>query len=128
WDVVKRALEYLWMFGDVAIAGRRGFERRYGIAEDVIPANALTPVPRADAIRELVRRAARAYGVATASDLADYWRIADRAAVLTAIGELTDTGELQPVTVEGWTTGGRPAKAWLHADARLPRRLRAAAI
>ena len=46
-------------------------------------------------IRELVRRAATAYGVATASDLADYWRIKDRPAVMTAIGELQDAGELR---------------------------------
>src|SRR5690606_7832527 len=81
WDVVKRALEYLWLFGDVAIAGRRGFERRYALAEQVIPDDVLAaPVPRDDAVRELVRRAARACGVATASDIADYWRIRDRKA------------------------------------------------
>jgi uncharacterized protein YcaQ len=129
WDVVKHALEYLWLFGEVAIAGRRGFERRYGLAEHVIPPEALAvQVPRDQAIRELVRRAARAYGIATAADLADYWRIADRKAVLTAITELTDAGELHPVTVAGWTTGGRPAKAWLHADASVPRRVDTTAI
>ena len=72
WDVIKEALERLFLFGEVAIAGRRGFERRYGLAEQVIPAEVLaSPVPRDDAVRELVRRAARAYGVATASDLAE---------------------------------------------------------
>ncbi|WP_164861684.1 DNA glycosylase AlkZ-like family protein, partial [Microbacterium sp. CPCC 204701] len=45
-----------------------------------------------------------------------------------AIGELTDTGELEPVSVAGWTTAGRPAPAWLHRDALVPRRVRAAAI
>ena len=129
WDVVKRALEYLWMFGEVAIAGRRGFERRYGLAEQVIPRHVLeAPVPRDRAVHELVRRAARAYGVATASDVADYWRIADRKAVTTALGDLVDAGELQPVTVEGWTTAGRPAKAWLHTDAVVHRKVDAAAI
>lgn len=129
WDVVKHALEYLWMFGEVAIAGRRGFERRYGLAEQVIPAQVLdSPVPRDDAVRELVRRATRAYGVATAADIADYWRIADRKAVTGALGELVDAGELHPVTVEGWTIAGRPAKAWLHAEASVPRRIDAAAI
>ncbi|WP_318247144.1 winged helix-turn-helix domain-containing protein [Microbacterium gallinarum] len=129
WDDVKNALEYLFMFGEVAIAGRRGFERRYGLAADVIPADVLAaPVPRDDAIRELVRRAAAAYGVATAADLADYWRIADRPAILGAIADLTDTGELLPVTVEGWTTAGRPAKAWVHRDAALPRRGDATAL
>ena len=129
WDVVKHALEYMWLFGEVAIAGRRGFERRYALAEQVIPREVLdAPVPRDDAVRELVRRAARAYGVATAADIADYWRIADRKAVTAALGDLTDAGELHPVAVEGWTTAGRPAKAWLHAEAVVPRRIRAAAI
>ncbi len=129
WDVVKNALEYLWMFGEVAIAGRRGFERRYGLASDVIPAEVLAaPVPRDEAIRELVRRASAAYGVATAADIADYWRIANRPAVLAALNDLTDSGELQPVTVAGWTAGGRPAKAWLHRDAHVPRRVDAAAL
>lgn len=122
WGQVKQTLEHLWLSGEVAIAGRRGFERRYALTEDVIPAAVLAnPVPRADAVRELVRRAARAYGVATASDLADYWRIRDRPAVLQAVGDLVDMGELSPVTVAGWAVGGRPARAWLHRDAVVPR-------
>ena len=128
WDVVKRSLEYLWLFGEVAVAGRRGFERTYALAEDVIPDAARVPVPRAAAIRELVGRAAAAYGVATASDLADYWRIADRAAVLRAVNDLVDAGTLEPVTVAGWETAGRPAVAWRHRDAALPRRLDATAL
>ena len=128
WDEVKSALEYLWLYGEVAIAGRRGFERRYGLASQVIPDAARVPVPREEAIRELVSRAAAAYGVATASDLADYWRIRDRRAVLTAVHDLVDAGELSPVAVEGWRVGGRPAPAWVHRSARLPRRIDAAAI
>ncbi|MFE1644604.1 winged helix-turn-helix domain-containing protein [Microbacterium sp. P01] len=129
WDVVKQALEYLWRFGDVAIAGRHGFERRYALAEHVIPADVLAnPVPRDDAIRELIRRSARAYGVATASDLADYWRIKDRPRVMASIRDLVDAGELREVTVEGWLSAGRPARAWMHRDAAVPRRIGATAI
>ncbi|QEW03648.1 winged helix-turn-helix domain-containing protein [Microbacterium lushaniae] len=129
WSDVKHALEYLWLFGDVAIAGRRGFERRYALAEHVIPADVLAaPVPRDEAVRELVRRAARAYGVATAGDLADYWRIRDRRAVLDAVRDLVDAGELGPVTVQGWTSAGRPAQAWMHREAVVPRRVDAAAV
>lgn len=128
WDDVKTALEYLFLFGEVAIAGRRGFERTYALAEQVIPESAREPVPRAEAIGVLVERAARAYGVATASDIADYWRLKDRAAVLGAIRDLEDAGVVRPVTVAGWTSAGRPAKAWLHADAALPRRVHATAI
>lgn len=129
WDDVKNGLERLWLFGEVAIAGRRGFERRYALASDVLPSEALqTAVPRPEAIAELVRRAAVAYGVATAADLADYWRVRDRPAVMAAIHDLVEDGELIPVEVEGWAIAGRPAKAWLHRDAARPRRVDAAAI
>lgn len=129
WNDVKSALEHLFLFGEVAIAGRRGFERIYGLAEDVIPAEHRDRVvSRDDAVRELVRRAARAYGVATIADLNDYWRLRDQAAVKRIVADLVDEGELEPVHVEGWSRGGRPVPAWLHADAARPRRIDAAAL
>lgn len=129
WDDVKLALEHLWRTGDVAISGRRGFERLYALEEQVIPAEVRErEVPRDDAIRELVRRAARSSGVATEADLADYYRIRDRASIRRAIDALVDSGELQPVHVRGWERGGRPVPAWIHRDAVIPRRVDAAAI
>ncbi|MGM7670847.1 winged helix-turn-helix domain-containing protein [Microbacterium sp. A93] len=129
WDDVKLALEHLWRTGDVAISGRRGFERQYALEEQVIPDEARERVvPRDDAIRELVHRAARSTGVATESDLADYYRIRDRKAVRQAVDELVDSGDLQPVDVRGWERGGRPVPAWLHRDAVLPRQVDAVAI
>ena len=129
WDDAKLALEHLWRTGDVAISGRRGFERRYALAEHVIPAEVRArTVPYRDAVRELVERAARSTGVATASDLADYYRIRDRAAVSQAIGDLVDEGALVPVQVRGWERGGRPVASWMHRDVALPRRVDAAAI
>lgn len=129
WDDVKLALEHLWRTGDVAISGRRGFERLYALEEQVIPADVRErEVPRDDAILELVRRAARSSGVATESDLADYYRIRDRAAIRSAIEALVDSGELQPVQVRGWERAGRSVPAWLHRDAVTPRRVDAAAI
>lgn len=129
WDDVKLALEHLWRTGDVAISGRKGFERSYALAEQVIPDAILSRhVSRDDAIRELTRRAARSSGVATQSDLADYHRIRDRAAVSQSIADLVDAGELLPVSVRGWDRGGRPLPSWRHRDAVLPRRIDAAAL
>jgi uncharacterized protein len=90
----------------------------------VIPAEVLAmPTPTlADANRELVRRAARSHGVATVQDLRDYYRMSV-AETATAVGELVEAGELLPVTVDGWK---RPA--YLHAEARLPRRVDARAL
>ncbi len=129
WDDVKVALEHMWRTGDVAISGRRGFERTYALAEQVIPDGIRSQkIPRADAIRELVRRAARSSGVATQADLADYYRLRDRAAVSQAIAELVDAGELVPVAVRGWERAGRAVPSWRHRDAVLPRRVDAAAV
>lgn len=129
WDAAKSALEHLWRCGEVAIAGRIGFERRYGLAEQIVPAQVLAaPVSAQDAVRELVRRAARSYGVATIADLNDYYRLRDQTAVRAAVAELVELGELEAVTVRGWDRGGRPVPAWRHRAAVLPRRIDRAAL
>lgn len=128
WSATKRALERLFLAGEVAIAGRRGFERRYALASDVIPAEVLAaPVPREDAIRELTARGLAFHGVATAADIADYHRLG-RAEVLVALRDLEDAGVALPVRVQGWERNGRPIPAWIHRDARVPRRMSAAAL
>ena len=125
WSESRKMLDYLYTSGVVAIAGRNSqFEIRYDLPERVIPPAVLAlPTPTLeDAHRELVRRAARSHGVATVQDLRDYYRmsVADTA---TAVADLVDAGELLPVAVDGWR---RPA--YLHRDARLPRRVAARAL
>jgi uncharacterized protein YcaQ len=131
WSTTRRALDYMFMVGDVAIAGRNGqFEIRYDLPERVIPREYLeapTP-PEPEAIKELVRRAARSHGVATARDLADYYRMrlqpkAGLHAAQDAIDELVAEGELLPVSVEGVKR-----QAYLHRDARVPRRVGARTV
>jgi uncharacterized protein YcaQ len=127
WSDTKRVLELLFSTGDLVSAGRRGFERRYGLPEQVLGAP-VERVPKDAAIRELVRRAAVAHGVAALPDLADYYRLRsdDTAA---AAQHLEDAGELVPVAVRGWVRAdGRPLKAWRHVDAAPPARMRAAAL
>nr|WP_218881502.1 crosslink repair DNA glycosylase YcaQ family protein [Leifsonia shinshuensis] len=129
WSEVKRALERMFLFGEVAIAGRTRFQRRYGLVEDVLPASVLDrTVDDADAIRELMRRSVAAHGIGTLRDFADYYRLKGPA-VAVAMEELAEAGEVVPVEVKGWTgAGDRPVKAWLHRDARRPRSIEAAAL
>ncbi|MFV0434473.1 MAG: winged helix-turn-helix domain-containing protein [Leucobacter sp.] len=123
WSDTKRAVEMLFAWGEVVSAGREGFQRRYALAEQVLPAAALDPEPRAEAQRALVERAARSLGVATLADLADYHRL-KTADARVAVRDLEEGGTLIPVTVRGWTTAaGKPETAWLHRDARVPSRL-----
>jgi uncharacterized protein len=119
------ALEWLFFTGDITATHRTtSFEKVYDLTERVLPAAVLrTPTPDpADAVRELVRTAARALGVATERDLRDYFRLRP-AAARTAIAELADAGELLPVEVAGWGT-----PAWLDPEARRPRWIRARAL
>ena len=124
WHGGKVALEHLFFTGQIAAARRIHFERRYDLTERVLPpAIRDAPTPsRADAQRELIRIAAGALGVATESDLGDYFRL-PRAASKAGVAELVGAGELEPVEVEGWEV---PAYLW--PSARRPRTLQARAL
>ncbi|MEV1130421.1 crosslink repair DNA glycosylase YcaQ family protein [Agromyces sp. NPDC049794] len=128
WSDVKRTLEWMFRVGEVVCIERRRFERVYALPEQALPPELLgVPPTEADAVRELVGRAASALGIATEADLADYWRM-KRAQVRAAVHDLEDAGELVPVEVAGWNTGRRPTPTWVHRDARRPRRLEGAAL
>ena len=125
WSDAKFAMEWMFFAGEVTTATRRGaFERVYDLTERVLPADVLalpTPEPAA-AQRELLRIASCAMGVATATDLRDYFRlpVADTKARL---AELVEAGDLLPVTVEGWAQ-----PAYLDPAARQPRQVEARAL
>lgn len=125
WSDTKATLEWLFWAGHITTATRRGsFERVYDLPERVIPP-AIYHLPTPDAAtaqRALVERSARALGVATAVDLRDYFRLSPEA-TRAAIETLVEEGVLVPVTVKGWDRA-----AWLHRDARVPRRVRGAAL
>jgi len=124
WSDGKRAVEWLFWAGLVTTATRRGFERLYDLPERVLPGVVLdTPTPTVeDAQRALIEIAARALGVATETDLRDYFRM-DPTETRARIAELAEAGALVPVTVQGW---GKPA--WRHSHAPRPRKVEATAL
>lgn len=125
WSVVKQALEWLFWSGQVTAAERTtSFARRYDLPERALPKAVLdapTPEPE-EAFRALVELSARALGVAAEAELKDYFRLPVQAA-RTAIAELVEAGTLRPVEVRGW----KP-RAYLHVDAKVPRRVDAATL
>lgn len=108
WDDRKRALAFLFWAGEItAIRSPTTFERVYAPWDRVLPAAVLAaPTPTvADAQKQLLLRSARALGVGTAKDLADYFRInIVRARPLLA--ELVEANQLTKLTIEGWREPG----------------------
>ena len=124
WDAGKRALEYLFWTGAVTAWRRPNFERVYDLTERALPSeilNASTPT-REDAQKQLLLRAASAFGVATASDLADAFRIKAPVA-RPLIAELVEEGALETIGVEGWKH-----QAYRAPGTRIPRAIDASAL
>ena len=125
WDEAKTALEYLFLTGQLMSCGRGSdFARIYDITERVLPSKILnTPTPTEDEARkQLLVHAARAQGVATLTDLADYYR-QKTAVIKPLVNELVEQGELREVTVDTWVE-----KAFVHRSAKLPKKLYATAL
>jgi uncharacterized protein YcaQ len=81
------------------------------------------PTPsETEARKDLLVRAMRAQGVATMRDLADYYR-QKPAVVKPLVSELVEQGVLREVSVDGWQD-----KAYVHRNAKLPKRLFATAL
>ena len=125
WDEAKVALEYLFLTGQLMSRGRGSdFARIYDTPERVLPQRIIdAPTPSEHVARkQLLVRSAIAQGVATTSDLADYYR-QKLATVKPLIAELVEEGELHTVAVDGWTE-----KAFVHRNAKLPKQLHATAL
>ncbi|MFM8247895.1 MAG: winged helix-turn-helix domain-containing protein [Acidimicrobiaceae bacterium] len=125
WDEAKTALEYLFLTGELMSCGRGSdFARVYDLPERVLPKKILQmPTPgETEARKELLVRSARAQGVATLRDLADYYR-QKPAVVKPLVSELVEQGILREVAVDGWQD-----KAYVHRNAQLPKRLFATAL
>jgi hypothetical protein len=73
WKPAAHALDYLWMTGRILVHGRTGFQKRYDLAERVLPASAtVAPLAANEFRRWHLGKALRAMGAATETDLRLY--------------------------------------------------------
>ena len=123
-SVPRSVLEAHFGRGTLAVADRKpNFARAFDLVERLIPAQYLEiRHEREAAQRELIRLAAHAYGVASAADLADYYRMPIREA-RQAVAELVECRELSEVRVEGWRN-----IAYMARGVRLPKRISAVSL
>jgi uncharacterized protein len=108
WKPEKRALEHLFAAGELAIAGRQGFQRLYDLPERVIPRAYLeAPMPSEAEFREAYAlRAVEGRGALTERGIAEHCRFEGGAkGVRPYVEALVDDGRLRRVEVED---GGAP--------------------
>jgi uncharacterized protein YcaQ len=104
WKPAKRALEALFATGDLAIAGREGFQRIYALPEQVIPAGLLAhPVAtREQFVRWATLRGVTARGALTDKAVAEMWRLPQGAAGIRPTADaLVGDRLLERVAVDG---------------------------
>jgi uncharacterized protein YcaQ len=124
WKPAKIVLEALWDKGVLVVAGRESFQRRYDLAERVIP-RAILDVPAPDedeTLRTLALLAVRARGALTEPAIREHWRLkGGRARLHHHVLALVDEGLLREVHADD---GGPPfyvdAEAELDGDPAPP--------
>ncbi len=103
WKPEKRALEHLFAAGELAIAGRQGFQRLYDLPERVIPDRQLgASVPSgAEFRRGYALRAVEGRGALTEAGIAEHCRFDGGAKGVTPhVAELVANGLLRRVVVD----------------------------
>ncbi len=117
WKPEKRALEHLFAAGELAIAGRQGFQRLYDLPERVIPKRYLdAPVPSETEFRRgYALRAVEGRGALTEAGIAEHCRFDGGAKeVRPHVDALVAEGRLRRVELDD---GGPPVV--VPADAEL---------
>ena len=108
WKPAKRALEHLFAAGELAIAGRNGFQRVYDLPERVIPREHLdAPAPSEDEFRRgYALRAVQGRGAITERGIAEHCRFKGGVAAMRPIvDDLVEEGLARRVAVDD---GGAP--------------------
>jgi hypothetical protein len=123
-SIPRWALEHHFGSGKLAVRRRlKNFQRVFDLPDRIIEGcHRSKSVGKADAERELLRKASKSLGIATAHDLADYYRMTVRDA-LPRLQELVENGELAEVTVDEWSD-----TAYLSATAKSPRAIPGASL
>ncbi len=97
WKPAKKALEQLYMEGDVMVTSREGFEKVYDLTERVLPENIDTRMPSTETHAEhLLQQQLRCHGLVTAKGLTYLRRDAPlRQAMKSLLAAELDAGHLE---------------------------------
>jgi uncharacterized protein YcaQ len=101
WKPAKKALEQLFMEGELMAVKRQGFQKVYDLTENVIPRGIDTRTPSEEEFyRYLIQRSLQANGIATASEIA-YLRKGIKGKIQAQCLIMLENAELQLLTYQG---------------------------
>jgi uncharacterized protein YcaQ len=113
---VDRMLDLLWTQGRILVAGRRGRQRVWDLAERVLPAWAPTRrPPEREVVRLAVQRSLRALGVATARDIDRHFTAYRYPGLPAVLDALERQGRVERVRVAA-DGAEHPGPWYVHAD------------
>ncbi|HEX8475559.1 MAG TPA: crosslink repair DNA glycosylase YcaQ family protein [Pyrinomonadaceae bacterium] len=125
WKPQKAALEFLWWTGELMVTRRVNFQKVYDLTERVLPECHECLQPDEDEhVEWACRTALERLGVATAKEIADFWKSISPAQAKTWCVAAAAEGRITPVLVES-VDGAKPLAAyavndWKQRLARLP--------
>ena len=97
WKPAKRALENLFMAGELCITHREGFQKVYDLTERFLPEGLNTAPPTAaEFSRWLIRRYLQAHGIALTREIS-YLRPSTKPGIEKALADMQEQGEVIPL-------------------------------
>lgn len=103
WKPAKKALERLFMEGQLEISRREGFQKVYDLPERVIPKDIDTSMPTdKEYIQYLINRTLRHHGLASAAEIAYLFRKDIKDKVIKELQILIEDGKILEVKIENF--------------------------
>ncbi len=117
WKPQKVALDYLWRIGELYIVGRRNFQKIYDLTQRAMPEHhALPHVPEDDHVEWACTSALERLGVATPSEIADFWRAVKLRRVRAWLNDAVRKERVVPVQIVSESESEKPRLAYALPD------------
>lgn len=99
---VSRMLDFLWTQGYITVAGRKGSDKLWDLAEKVLPDwTPREPLSSYERDSRAAQRALRALGVATARNITEYFTRGHYPELARVMADLESSGQIARVTLQG---------------------------
>lgn len=114
---VSRMLDYLWIKGEIMVAGRVGGQKLWDLAERCLPPGVVTePFPERERVRHAVERSLRALGVARPLQIAKHFLRGRYPGLPEALRDLEAAGRVVRVAIRDEGGHSWPGPWYVHHD------------